>query len=378
MRFLRGICRIVFSLTFIISGLLKLFDPVGTGLIMKEYFAFMHLGFLDPAAVGLGIALSTVEFITGVSVLIGLKMNFFAPVALCLTGFFTLLTLYLAIFNPISDCGCFGQAIHLTNWQTFQKNLVLLALALLIFFSRHKATKIAPDAVQWVFVGLLTCLGLVVAVQSLIGLPQIDFTVYNVGRDLTYLDDDTVYETVFLYSKDGKQEEFTLDNLPDSTWTFVDSRTELKSGSPKLAQIDFILEKTEGRFFAASVYDLEKLSPQGWVRIENLRKQAMMMGEDFVIYAPVETEECRQADRKSLMTLNRSNGGLTYFYDGVIAGKWSSRKLETLDLEQIVQSDPDLMVLKRRVREQTYLCVIVVSLLALLLLVRYFCRMFSK
>ncbi|MBQ1830836.1 MAG: DoxX family membrane protein, partial [Bacteroidales bacterium] len=101
MRFLRGLCRVLFALTFILSGILKLLDPVGTGLIVHEYLSFMHLDFLDSGAIVLGIALATLEFLIGICVLSGLRLRIVAWVALILTAFFTILTFYLMRFNPI-------------------------------------------------------------------------------------------------------------------------------------------------------------------------------------------------------------------------------------------------------------------------------------
>lgn len=375
MRFLRDICRIIFSLTFIFSGVLKFIDPVGTGLKMHEYLGFMHLGFLDPMSVGLGIALSLLEFIIGVCVLTGLRMRFFATAGLCLTAFFTLLTLYLALFNPISDCGCFGEAVHLSNWQTFFKNVGLLLLILFIFFGRGKATRLAPAPVEWGFAGLFILLGLAIALHALIGIPQIDFTAYNIGKDFSQADN-AEYETVFHYSKDGKVEEFTLDNLPDSTWTFVDSSTELVGGSAETAQLDFNLDKMEGRFFAATIYDPAGLDGDKLARIESLRDEAQMMGEEFVIYSV--SGDYAIADRKSMMTLNRSNGGITYFNDGEIIRKWSVNSLDKFDLPQLISEDPDVLVLKHRIHEQIYISIVIFSILALAALVRLCCRMSFK
>ena len=184
MRFLRALCRVLFALTFIVSGALKLLDPVGTGLIVKEYLDFMHLDALVPAAIGLGIALATTEFLIGVCVLSGLRFRIVAWAALILTAFFTGLTLYLMIYNPISDCGCFGEAIHLTNRQTFFKNVVLLVLAILMFLGRKRATRVAPVWLEWTLVGIFAVVGISVAIRALGTIPQVDFTAYSVGNSV--------------------------------------------------------------------------------------------------------------------------------------------------------------------------------------------------
>lgn len=378
MRFLRDICRVVFALTFILSGVLKLIDPVGTGLIVKEYLDFMHLGFLMQFSVAMGIALSALELTIGCCVLTGIKLRFFSSVALGVIGVFTLLTLYLVIANPISDCGCFGEAIHLTNTQTFIKNLVLLLLGLFIFFTRKKATRIARDPLETIIAAFFGLIGICIALHAWATIPGIDFTAYRTGTDLGELADanQARYETTFLYSRDGKVEEFTLDNLPDDSWTYVDSRTELVEGDTKMAQIDFQLEESEGQQLAVTIYNPAAITEKQQQRIESFRKRALMAGSEVVVYGP--GDEYRSADRKSLMTLNRSNGGAVYFNDGVIVRKWANSQLDKVNPAEILESDPDVLILKSRINEQIYVSILIAGLLLILALVRYFCRMFIK
>lgn len=378
MRFLRDICRVVFALTFILSGVLKLIDPVGTGLIVKEYLDFMHLGFLMQFSVAMGIALSALELTIGCCVLTGIKLRFFSSVALGVIGVFTLLTLYLVIANPISDCGCFGEVIHLTNTQTFIKNLVLLLLGLFIFFTRKKATRIARDPLETIIAAFFGLIGICIALHAWATIPGIDFTAYRTGTDLGELADanQARYETTFLYSRDGKVEEFTLDNLPDDSWTYVDSRTELVEGDTKMAQIDFQLEESEGQQLAVTIYNPAAITEKQQQRIESFRKRALMAGSEVVVYGP--GDEYRSADRKSLMTLNRSNGGAVYFNDGVIVRKWANSQLDKVNPAEILESDPDVLILKSRINEQIYVSILIAGLLLILALVRYFCRMFIK
>jgi len=379
MRYLLGFCRVVFALTFILSGFFKLIDPVGTGLIMKEYFDFLHLSFLEPLAVGAGVALAALEFVIGISVLLGLRMRFFSTVALVMTGVFTLLTLYLALFNPISDCGCFGEAIHLTNIQTFLKNLVLLALVIVIFAGRNRATKIAPASLQWVFVAIFASIGLSIAIHAARFIPQIDFTAYNVGTDLSdlYANNQPQYETVFIYEKDGRQQKFSLEEIPDESWAFVDSETELLSGSTKMAQVDFQLDKTQGPLFSISFYDPEKMDSGAKESAELFVRKVLMEGGEARLYGPTSDFDYF-ADRKSLMTLNRSNGGVVFFRDGVIVDKWSFRELDKIDVAAVLAEDPDVLIIKQRIHQQLFVTVLLFGILVLALLLRYFCRMFSK
>ena len=378
MRFLRGLCRVLFALTFILSGILKLLDPVGTGLIVHEYLSFMHLDFLDSGAIVLGIALATLEFLIGICVLSGLRLRIVAWVALILTAFFTILTFYLMRFNPISDCGCFGEAIHLTNTQTFIKNVVLLVLAILIFLGRKRATRVAPAPLEWVFIALFALVGLSVALRALATIPQVDFTAYSVGSSLDELaqENQARFETTFIYTKDGHTEEFTLDNLPDDSWTYLDSKTVQLGGSTRMAQVDFTLDQMEGPVLAVSVHHPDALRAENVERIEAFRTAALAAGIQPVVYGPTETYET--ADWKSLLTLNRSNGGAVYFNDGTIVAKWANSELPKVDLPAVLQEDPDVLILKHRIREQLYVSILIAGVLVLLVLMRVLCKLLIK
>lgn len=378
MRFLRGLCRVLFALTFILSGILKLLDPVGTGLIVHEYLSFMHLDFLDSGAIVLGIALATLEFLIGICVLSGLRLRIVAWVALILTAFFTILTFYLMRFNPISDCGCFGEAIHLTNTQTFIKNVVLLVLAILIFLGRKRATRVAPAPLEWVFIALFALVGLSVALRALATIPQVDFTAYRVGSSLDELaqENQARFETTFIYTKDGHTEEFTLDNLPDDSWTYLDSKTVQLGGSTRMAQVDFTLDQMEGPVLAVSVHHPDALRAENVERIEAFRTAALAAGIQPVVYGPTETYET--ADWKSLLTLNRSNGGAVFFNDGTIVAKWANSELPKVDLHAVLQEDPDVLILKHRIREQLYVSILIAGVLVLLVLMRVLCKLLIK
>lgn len=376
MRFLLALFRILFALTFIVSGALKLVDPVGTGLIVKEYLDFMHLDALEPAAIGLGIALAVTEFTIGICILGGLRIRIISWITLIMVAGFTGLTLYLMLFNPISDCGCFGEAIHLTNTQTFLKNVVLLVLAILIFLGRKRATRIAPAWLEWTFVGIFALLATAVAIRALATIPQVDFTAYRVGNSLDELaqENQAQYETTFLYTKDGHTEEFTLDNLPDESWTYLDSKTVQVGGSTKMAQVDFTLEQMEGPVLAVTIYNPEALDAGQLERIEHFKQAAALRGQEVVVYGP--SGDYVTADRKSLMTLNRSNGGAVYFNDATIVAKWANLELPEVDLAAVLDEDPDVLILRHRIREQLYVSILIAGALVLMAFMRIICKSF--
>ena len=235
---LRRFCAILIGLVFLASGLLKLLDPVGTGLIVGEYLKFFHLGFLQGAAKGFGMVLSLLEAITGAALVSGVYRRLTAAVTSFLLVFFTIVTLILWIANPVMDCGCFGEAIHLTHLQTLLKNVVLVVLAAIAFIPfqnfgvPRKRKKIAFA---------LAALSLVFALwYNARHLPMIDFTEFAPGAELfASLDND--YQEMdgkvptFIYERAGQRGSFTLDNLPDSTWTFVAVDTLTRSGLYKTA-----------------------------------------------------------------------------------------------------------------------------------------------
>ena len=380
---LRRFCAILIGMVFLASGLLKLLDPVGTGLIVSEYFKFFHLGFLQGTAKGFGMFLSLLESITGAALISGVYRRLTAAVTSLLIVFFTIVTVILWIANPDMDCGCFGEAIHLTHWETLLKNLVLLALALLAFIPfqnfgvPRKGKKVA-------FV--LAALSLVFALwYNARHLPMIDFTEFAPGTELfASLDND--YQEMdgkvptFIYERDGQRGSFTLDNLPDSTWTFVAVDTLTRSGmyksasKPVLSFRDAVGNYQDelavlGKVMVFSVYDPAKAD---WDRIRSQAAEARACGATpLVLTVPGEDapQDVYYADFKPLITLNRANGGAAYFNDGELISKWSPRDVpEGEDLKALLDREPvsastDFIV-GRRIRAQGF----TVYLLALLLL----------
>ena len=380
---IRRFCAILIGLVFLASGLLKLLDPVGTGLIVTEYFKFFHLGFLQGTAKALGMVLSLVEAITGAALVSGVYRRLTAVVTSFLIVFFTVITVILWIANPEMDCGCFGEAVHLTHGQTLLKNLVLLALAAVAFIPfqnfgvPRKRKKVA-------FV--LAALSLVFALwYNARHLPMIDFTEFAPGAELfASLDND--YQEMdgkvptFIYERNGQRGSFTLDNLPDSTWTFVAVDTLTRSGMYKTASkpvLSFRDGQGEyqdelavlGKVMAFSVYNPAKAD---WDRIRTQAAAARAAGATpLILTVPGENapQDVYFADYKPLITLNRANGGATYFNDGELISKWSPRDIPAGDeLRCLLDREPVGVsidfITGRRIRAQGF----TVYLLALLLL----------
>ena len=354
---MKRFCGFITGIVFFLSGLIKLMDPVGAGLVMKEYYDFLHLGFLAFSSKAMGVTFALAETLVGIALVTGVWRKTIALIAISMQGFFTFLTLLLVIFNPQMDCGCFGEAIHLTHWQTFIKNIILLAL-LLIYYIPCKHLGEAKNK-KYISFALVTVSVLAFTGYSLKYIPLIDFTAYKPGAELqagATINTDQMYESIFTYEKDGIQEEFTLGHLPDSTWTFVNVNTRLKEGQAESAiELSFYdptteeymdMLATEGKAMVVSVYDT-KITARQWKKTESFINRAEEAGFKVLLLCtgiknvPEElADKAYISDYKTLISLNRSNRGVTYFNDGMLIRKWAAcNAANASDLKDIVQSD---------------------------------------
>ena len=228
---LKRFCGYIAGFVFFIGGLLKLVDPVGAGLVMDSYFDFLHLSFLSPAAKLFGVIFAFVETVIGAELITGVWRKVSGIIALSLQVFFTILTALLVIFKPEMDCGCFGEAVEMTHMQTFLKNVLLLALLLIYALPLKDIGK--PKKKKYVSFAVVTVSVIAFTVYSCLYIPMVDFTDYKPGVQLQAVDSDNqgdLYEAVFVYEKEDERQEFDLEHLPDSTWTFVEAKTRMKDG----------------------------------------------------------------------------------------------------------------------------------------------------
>lgn len=354
---LKRFCGFITGLVFFLSGIVKLMDPVGAGLVMKEYYDFLHLGFMTFSSKVMGVAFALAETLVGVALITGVWRKITAKIAIIMQGFFTLLTLLLVIFNPQMDCGCFGEAIHLTHWQTFIKNIILLALLLAYYIpNKHLGD---TKKKKYVSFALVTVSVLAFTGYSLKYIPLVDFTAYKPGAELqagASVNADEIYESVFTYEKDGVTEEFSLGHLPDSTWTFVSVDTRLKEGhDDALAELSFYDPVTEeymdtlainGKVMVVSVYDTG-MSARRWKKTESFVSKAEAAGFAALILCADTTgipqtlkEKAYVSDYKTLISMNRSNAGVTYFHNGQLIRKWASASMPSAEeLNRIAESD---------------------------------------
>ncbi len=228
-----NLCRLVLAVVFILSGFVKAVDPLGTQYKIADYLEALHIGSMVPDMVTLGasVVLSAVEFCIGILLLFAIRRRLASRLALMMMLVMTPITLWLALYNPVSDCGCFGDALVLTNWQTLWKNVVLLGCAAVVVWQPLLMFRFVSRSNQWIVINYSVLFILTISVWSLYDLPQFDFRPYHIGADIKAgmeIPEDAAtpeFETTFILEKDGRQEEFTIDNYPDSTWTFVDSKT---------------------------------------------------------------------------------------------------------------------------------------------------------
>ncbi len=361
---LKRFCGYIAGFVFFVGGLLKLVDPVGAGLVMDSYFDFLHLGFLSPLAKFIGVVFALVETVAGAALITGVWRKVSGLIALSLQVFFTILTALLVIFKPEMDCGCFGEAVEMTHMQTFLKNILLLVLLLAYTLPLKYLGK--PKKKKYVSFGVVTVSVVAFAVYSWLYIPMVDFTDYKPGVQLQAVESDSqgdMYEAVFVYEKDGESQEFDLEHLPDSTWTFVEAKTRMKDGVSERIPLSITDADgqyrdelaADGRVMLISVYDTDA-KPAFWKKTaEELRLVEQFGFTPLLLIAPSSEDiipslaEADQtdilkwvyfSDYKTIITLNRSNGGMTYLNDGTIIRKWARRALPVeSELKELSESD---------------------------------------
>ena len=259
-----SIARTLLALTFLFSGFVKAVDPLGTVYKIQDY---LHEGFggvfqwAIPAAGVAAVCLIALEWLLGIAMLLNVRTQWTSWITLLFYCIMTPLTLYIAIANPVSDCGCFGDALVITNWQTFWKNIILLLLSICLVICR----KAIPELFSW-WMEIIIALAALGSVAGIMGysythLPQIDFRPYKVGNHIPTLmeipDDAEVdqYEITLIYAKDGKEQTFTLENYPkgDPEWTFVDQKSVLVKKGYVPPIHDFEIETLEGDYITQDI-----------------------------------------------------------------------------------------------------------------------------
>ena len=360
-----NICRFVLAATFIFSGYVKAIDPLGTLYKLKDYAAATDLNGLLPdwALLIVAIALGTFEFTLGVMMLFAVRRHIITRLTLVFMTLMTLLTVWIFVADPVKDCGCFGDAVVLTNGETLLKNIALLACAALVAWQPTAMTRFVSKTNQWIVRYYTVAYIVLTSIYCLYTLPIFDFRPYHIGMNIKQGmeipegAEQPEFESTFLLKKNGETREFTLDNYPDSTWEYVDTKTvQTKKGyEPPIH--DFVLTSADtGEDITEQVltkkgYTFLLISPRLAVAddsnfgdIDQIYEYTEENGVDFYCITASTDEEIERwrdltgaeypfcnADETTLKTMIRSNPGLILLKDGTIIGKWSHNTLPQTD-----------------------------------------------
>ena len=356
-----NICRFVLAVVFIFSGFVKAIDPFGSVYKIQDYLTAFNLISWFPGYWPLlfAVLLAAIEFCAGIYLFLGIRRKISSTLAFLLMLVMTPLTLYLALADPVSDCGCFGDALVLTNWQTFGKNVVLLVAAVTVFRQWREITRFITLKMEWIFSMYTILFVFALSAYCLRNLPLLDFRPYKIGTNIKAGMEIpegaklSVLETTFVMEKDGKRKVFTLDNYPDSTWTFVETRTIVKEKGYEPPIHDFAMQSltsgtditdsvltSRGYTFLLVAHRIEEADDSNIDLINEIYDYSVEHGYGF--YALTSSPEdaialwcdrtgaeypfC-QMDDITLKTIIRSNPGLLLIKDGTILNKWSDSQL---------------------------------------------------
>ena len=370
MRLVKNLCRIIVGIVFIYSGFVKGIDPLGSDYKFTDYFNAFGMGWMNVTTLFFSFALSLAEFLIGIALLFNLWVSRMAWGSLLFMAFFTPLTLVLALTNPVSDCGCFGDAMILTNWQTFWKNIILLLLAIMIFVYRKEYKSSLPLMGQFSFLTLAGAGMLCLSIYCYRHLPVLDFRPYAVGKNITEgmrLPEGAKpdqYEVTLKYKnkQTGEIRSFTEDNYPwqdTLNWEYESSSERLvKKGyitpihdlvieHPTLGNITEEILEDDNHTILAVAYNLNQSDTQYQPAINRLAEYAQEKGirfygltssseRDIEAYKKrnhVPYEFCT-ADEIQLKTMIRSNPGVIILREGTILDKWAGKDvLEVKELQ---------------------------------------------
>jgi len=364
MKIFKHIARILVGITFIFSGFVKGIDPWGSAFKFTDYFHAMHLDWLVWAAFLLGVILAFAEFAIGVSLLFSIKVKISSCLALIFMVFFTGLTLWIALKNPVSDCGCFGDALILTNWETFYKNLVLIILVIITFRYRNSFGR--GRAMLRYGAGLVVVIAYFgLAVYSYNHLPVFDFRPYKVGVNIPeamVMPEDApiaVYKNTFYYKNknSGKVKKFSEKNYPwqdTLTWEYDHIETKLIKEGYEPPIHDLSMETRDGDdfvdffihddnyVFILVAYDLYKASTKHMGQINELASWAADKSFTFIGLTSTPFDESDAfiaengipfefftCDEITLKTIIRAIPGLLVIKNGTIVGKWHHNDIPT-------------------------------------------------
>ena len=363
------IARIIFGIVFLFSGFVKAVDPLGTAYKISDYLEAFSLTPLDFLAFPAALMLIAVEFTIGFNILFNVHLKGTIWAAGLFMLVMTPVTLYLALTNPISDCGCFGDAIVMTNWQTFYKNVVLCIVLAIIALLKNEARPWLSSWGAWVVTLLPVLISFGISIYCYNLLPVIDFRPYKKGNNIIegmQIPEDAPldkYETTFFYEKDGIEQAFTLDNYPaeDSTWTFVRQESKLieQGYVPPIHDFSIITEDGDitdliledaGYTLLVISHKVEKASTKNIKCVKSTIANVKRLGANIIWLTSSYSDEIEDFKTKhgitdtfgatddiTLKTIVRSNPGLVLIKDATVIDKWHHNSLPSKEeLNQLI------------------------------------------
>ena len=351
-------CRFILAIVFIFSGFVKAIDPLGTQYKIQDYLdAFGWANFIpDVFPLIASFVLGWIEFCLGVYLFFGIRRRLAPRTMVVVMSVMTPLTLWLAVTNPVSDCGCFGDAVVLSNWETFGKNVVLWIMAIFLLIHRRRIFPLVTVRLDWLIALYSSVYIFCVIAYCYQNLPLFDFRPYHIGADIKAGmtipegENPTEFETRFILQKNGEKKEFTLENYPDSTWTFVDSKTVVKKAGYEPPVQDFaIISLEDGEdltdrilsdenySFLMVAHQLQQADDSAFDLINDLYDYCLTHNYGFYCLTSSSEEDIHTwientgaeypfatMDNTTLKTIVRSNPGLLLLKKGVVINKWSA------------------------------------------------------
>ena len=356
-----NLCRIIVAVTFIFSGFVKAIDPIGTQYKLQDYLGAIGMAGILPNWTLLAVAvfLAAIEFCIGIFLLFAIQRRLISKLTVAFMAFMTMVTVWIVVADPVKDCGCFGDALHLTNTETLIKNIVLLGCSLAIMYRPLAMFRFVSKSNQWIVTNYTIVFILVSSGLSLYYLPIFDFRPYHIGvnipRGMEIPKGAKLpqFKTTFIMEKNGQRKEFTLDNYPDASWKFIDSKTVQTSEGyiPPIHDFSITDNKTgldltnsvlshKGYTFLLIAPHLETADDSNFGDIDRLYEYAQSYDIPFYCLTASTTKAIKRwidltgaeypfciTDEAVLKTIIRSNPGLLLLKDGTIINKWSHNNL---------------------------------------------------
>ena len=356
-----NLCRIIVAVTFIFSGFVKAIDPIGTQYKLQDYLGAIGMAGILPNWTLLAVAvfLAAIEFCIGIFLLFAIQRRLISKLTVAFMAFMTMVTVWIVVADPVKDCGCFGDALHLTNTETLIKNIMLLVCSLAIMYRPLAMFRFVSKSNQWIVTNYTIVFILVSSGLSLYYLPIFDFRPYHIGvnipRGMEIPKGAKLpqFKTTFIMEKNGQRKEFTLDNYPDASWKFIDSKTVQTSEGyiPPIHDFSITDNKTgldltnsvlshKGYTFLLIAPHLETADDSNFGDIDRLYEYAQSYDIPFYCLTASTTKAIKRwvdltgaeypfciTDEAVLKTIIRSNPGLLLLKDGTIINKWSHNNL---------------------------------------------------